>query len=282
MVFGATLLGLSGAVAFLAFEILTLCLFSISMLKSKAIGRFMKILVISDIHANLTAFEAVLKDADDNWDEIWCLGDVIGYGPDPNECVALLREHPHITLTGNHDWAALGKLDVSTFNQDAQDAVSWTSDTLSDDARAYLETKPPMLVKDQFTLAHASPRQPVWEYITDAFIAWENFDFFDTPYCLVGHTHYPVVFEHDEEYGALAFHADYVRPLSLESKHLIINPGSVGQPRDSDPRAGYAMLDLEALTWQHKRVPYDIAETQKRMLQAKLPHRLIARLQFGW
>lgn len=242
----------------------------------------MKILVISDIHANLTAFQAVLEDADDNWDEIWCLGDVIGYGPDPNECVALLREHTHITLTGNHDWAALGKLDVSTFNQDAQDAVAWTSDTLSDDARAYLEAQPPMLVKEQFTLAHASPRQPVWEYITDAFIAWENFDFFDTPYCLVGHTHYPVVFEHDEEYGALAFHADYVRPLKLENKHLIINPGSVGQPRDSDPRAAYALLDLEALTWQHKRVPYDIASTQKRMLQAKLPQRLIARLQYGW
>ncbi len=242
----------------------------------------MKILVISDIHANLTAFEAVLEDANDNWDEIWCLGDVIGYGPDPNECVALLREHPHITLTGNHDWAALGKLDVSTFNQDAQDAVAWTSDTLNDDARAYLEAQPPMLVKEQFTLAHASPRQPVWEYITDAFIAWENFDFFDTPYCLVGHTHYPVVFEHDEEYGALAFHADYVRPLSLEGKHLIINPGSVGQPRDSDPRAAYSLLDLDTLTWQHKRVPYDIAATQKRMLHAKLPQRLIARLQFGW
>ena len=242
----------------------------------------MKILVISDIHANLTAFEAVLEDADDNWDEIWCLGDVIGYGPDPNECVALLREQPHITLTGNHDWAALGKLDVSTFNQDAQDAVAWTSDTLTAEARKYLEAQPPMLVREQFTLAHASPRQPVWEYITDAFIAWENFDFFDTPYCLVGHTHYPVVFEHDEEYGALAFHADYARPLSLEEKHLIINPGSVGQPRDSDPRAAYALLDLETLTWQHKRVPYDIAATQRRMLQAGLPQRLIARLQFGW
>lgn len=241
----------------------------------------MKILVISDIHANLTAFEAVLEDADD-WDEIWCLGDVIGYGPDPNECVELLREHPHITLTGNHDWAALGKLDVSTFNQDAQDAAAWTSKTLTADARAYLEARPPMIVKGQFTLAHASPRQPVWEYITDAFIAWENFDFFDTPYCLVGHTHYPVVFEHDEEYGALAFHADYVRPLALEDKHLIINPGSVGQPRDSDPRAAYALLDLETLTWQHRRVPYDIVATQQRMLQHGLPDRLIRRLMFGW
>ena len=242
----------------------------------------MQILVISDIHANLTAFEAVLSDADGQWDEIWCLGDVIGYGPDPNECVALLREQKHITLTGNHDWAALGKLDLSTFNTDARSAAEWTSETLNDEARTYLEEQPPMLVKEQFTLAHASPRQPVWEYITDAFIAWENFEFFDTPICLVGHTHYPIVFEQDEEFGALHFNADYVRPLELGDKRLIINPGSIGQPRDSDPRAAYALLDLEKMTWQHKRVAYDIEAVQERMHSADLPERLIARLEFGW
>lgn len=242
----------------------------------------MQILVISDIHANLTAFEAVLADAKGQWDELWCLGDVIGYGPDPNECVALLREQNHITLTGNHDWAALGKLDLSTFNTDARFAAEWTSSQLSSDARSYLEDQPPMLVREDFTLAHASPRQPVWEYITDAFIAWENFEFFDTPICLVGHTHYPVVFEQDEEYGALAFHADYARPLELANKSLIINPGSVGQPRDSDPRAAYSLLDTKKMEWQHKRVAYAIEETQERMRRANLPERLIARLQFGW
>ncbi len=242
----------------------------------------MQILLISDIHANLTAFEAVLADAKGQWDEIWCLGDVLGYGPDPNECAALLREQNHVTLTGNHDWAALGKIDLSTFNTDARAAAEWTADTLNDDVRAYLEQQPPMLVKEQFTLAHASPRQPIWEYITDAFIAWENFEFFDTPICLVGHTHYPVVFEQDEEFGALAFHADYVRPVQLVDKSLIINPGSVGQPRDSDPRAAYALLDLDKMAWQHKRVAYNIEETQERMRKVGLPERLIARLEFGW
>ncbi|MGB1250567.1 MAG: metallophosphoesterase family protein [Candidatus Promineifilaceae bacterium] len=242
----------------------------------------MRILIISDIHANLTAFEAVLADAKDQWDEIWCLGDIIGYGPDPNECVALLREHKHTTLTGNHDYAALGRLDISTFNQDARRAIEWTQNALTDESRTYLEPIEPNDLKGAFTLSHGSPRKPVWEYITDSFIAWENFDHFQTTYCLVGHTHYPVVFEQDEEYGALAYHADYARPLKLDEKRLIINPGSVGQPRDSDPRAAYALLDLERLEWQHKRIPYDIAATQQRMTAHGLPQRLIARLQYGW
>ena len=242
----------------------------------------MRILIISDIHANLTAFEAVLADAKDQWDKIWCLGDVVGYGPDPNECVALLREHDHISLTGNHDWAALGRIDISTFNQDARTAIEWTQNALTEESIAYLNPIEPNDLKGDFTLAHGSPREPVWEYITDSFIAWENFDHFDTPYCLVGHTHYPVVFEQDEEYGALAYHADYARPIQLDEKRMIINPGSVGQPRDSDPRAAYALLDLETMMWQHKRIPYDIAATQQRMAAHELPQRLIARLQYGW
>lgn len=247
------------------------------------IGRTtMRILIISDIHANLTAFQAVLEDANGQWDKMWCLGDVIGYGPDPNECIDLLLEQDHLTLTGNHDWAALGKIDISTFNADARLAIEWTQEELRDDGRNYLEHQPTSMVIDDFTLAHASPRQPVWEYITDSFIAWENFDHFKTPYCLVGHTHYPVVFEQDEEYGALARHADYARPMELNAKRVIINPGSVGQPRDSDPRAAYATLDLEKNTWQHHRVAYDIAATQARMENHGLPQRLIARLQYGW
>lgn len=242
----------------------------------------MRILVISDIHANLTAFQAVLKDAANLWDKIWFLGDLIGYGPDPNECVALLQEHDHIALSGNHDWAALGKLDISTFNSDAKQAIEWTRATIHEETRQFLEALPPQCVQEKFTLAHASPRHPVWEYITDSFIAWENFDHFETPYCLVGHTHYPVVFEQNDDYGALAYQADYVRPMQLSDKRLIINPGSVGQPRDSDPRAAYALLNLESLQWQHKRVPYDITATQARMRSADLPTRLIARLEYGW
>lgn len=242
----------------------------------------MRVLVISDIHANLTAFEAVLEDAKGKWDKIWCLGDVIGYGPDPNECVSLLREHPHITLVGNHDWASLGKLDISTFNKDAKTAIEWTRAQLTDRHHDYLNEQDPMVVIDGFTLAHGSPRQPIWEYITDSFIAWENFDHFETTYCLVGHTHHPIVFEHDNEYGSLSRKPDYAHSLTLGGKRMLINPGSVGQPRDSDPRAAYALLDLETLTWQHCRVPYNIASVQARMARRGLPPRLVARLQFGW
>lgn len=242
----------------------------------------MRILVISDIHANLTALRAVLADAADCWDMIWCLGDVIGYGPDPNECVELLREHEHITLTGNHDWAALGKLDISSFNQEARHAVEWTGNTLSPSARAYLEIQPSLMVWEPFTLAHASPRDPIWEYITDSFIAWENFSHFGTPYCLVGHSHFPVIFEQHELYGAVVRAADFEAVRQLGPARLILNPGSVGQPRDADPRAAYALLDLETLTWQHRRVAYDIGATQARMAARGLPQRLIARLQYGW
>ena len=243
----------------------------------------MRILLISDIHANLAAFQAVLDITKGKWDKIWCLGDIVGYGPDPNECVQLLQEHDHLTLTGNHDWAALGRIDIETFNADAKQAIQWTADQLTPENRSYLESKPPLLIIDSFTLAHGSPRYPVWEYITDSFLAWENFDYFNTPFCLVGHTHYPVVFEQDEEYGALGYHADYENPIQLISpKRVIINPGSVGQPRDSDARAAYGLLNLETLVWQHHRVPYDVAATQTRMIRHKLPNRLIARLQYGW
>ena len=242
----------------------------------------MRVLIISDIHANLAAFETVLADANGDWDIIWCLGDLIGYGPDPNECVALLREYDHISLSGNHDWAVLGKLDANAFNQEARTAIKWTHDTLSDDSREYLEALPSMIVQESFTLAHASPRQPVWEYILDVHTAAVNFDYFDTPYCLVGHSHVPVIFE-ERNFHEIALHPPvYETPIQLEEARLIINPGSVGQPRDSDPRAAYAFLDIEKLTWEYRRVDYPIAETQERMRQHGMPIRLIKRLEYGW
>ena len=243
----------------------------------------MRILIISDIHANLAAFEAVLDEADENWDKIWCLGDIIGYGPDPNECVARLREHEHLSLSGNHDWAVLEKLDISSFNQDARTAIQWARDTITDETRDYLKTLPPMLQPDEtFTLAHGSPRQPVWEYILDEGTAAVNFSYFDTPYCLVGHTHSPVIFEQIDAIRVMPYAPIYDQPLQLEEARLIINTGSVGQPRDSDPRAAYAFLDTETLTWTFHRVAYDIKWTQQRMRNHKLPNRLIQRLERGW
>jgi predicted phosphodiesterase len=242
----------------------------------------MRVLVISDIHANLTAFEAVLADAQDKWDIIWCLGDLVGYGPDPNECVALLREQEHISLSGNHDWAVLGKLDITNFNNEARLAIEWTQRRTSAETKAYLDQLPSLLVQGEFTLAHASPRQPVWEYILDPYTASINFAFFETPYCLVGHTHVPVVFEEEDVHTIMPHSPDYTNSIQLNHTRLIINPGSVGQPRNSDPRAAYALLDTEAKTWSYCRVAYDIDQTQKRMRQHKMPNRLIRRLEHGW
>jgi len=241
----------------------------------------MRLLIISDIHANLAAFEAVLEDAKGEWDQIWCLGDVIGYGPAPNECLALLREHDHITLTGNHDWAVLDKLDIDSFNHEARAAIHWTQERITEETRAYLAEKPPKLVKEPFTLAHASPRQPVWEYIMDQGTALVNFDYFDTAYCLVGHTHSPVIFEEVDTVRASVHLPMYGEAMPLNGR-LIINPGSVGQPRDSDPRAAYALLDTEKMTWEQRRVNYPIHVTQEKMRKEGLPYRLIARLEYGW
>ncbi len=242
----------------------------------------MRVLVISDIHANLAAFEAVLADAKDKWDIIWCLGDLIGYGPNPNECVALLREHNHISLSGNHDWAVLGKLDIATFNHEARSAIEWTRCHTSVETKEYLDQLPSMLVQGEFTLAHASPRQPVWEYILDPYTASINFGFFETAYCLVGHTHVPVWFEEEDVQVTRPHLPDYTNPIQLNHHRLIINPGSVGQPRNSDPRASYALLDTAAKTWSYRRVSYAVSHTQTSMRQHKMPARLIRRLEHGW
>lgn len=243
----------------------------------------MRVLVISDIHANLAAFETVLADAANQWDIIWFLGDLIGYGPDPNECVSLLREHPHIALSGNHDWAVLNKLDIEGFNHEARTAIQWTQNTVTDETLEFLRSLDAMTTEEPFTLAHASPRQPVWEYILDAYTAAVNFMYLPTPFGFVGHTHVPVIYE-ERERGVISTRIpDYDYPIQLDTTtRLIINPGSVGQPRDSDPRAAYGVLDTEEMTWHFRRVPYPIPKTQMRMREHGLPERLAARLSYGW
>jgi diadenosine tetraphosphatase ApaH/serine/threonine PP2A family protein phosphatase len=243
----------------------------------------MRILIISDIHANLTAFETVLNDAKGEWEYVWCLGDVVGYGPDPNECVELLRTLPHLCLAGNHDWAALGRLDIRTFNPDARKAVTWTRETLTQDNIDYLDALPTTFVIGSYTLAHGSPREPVWEYILEPLIAALNFPHFETPYCLVGHTHQPVIYEQLTEDGDTAAIAPaYRQTRNLNGRRQIINPGSVGQPRDANPDAAYAILDVEKNTWEHRRIPYDVAAVQKRMRAFGMPDRLVTRLEHGW
>ncbi len=241
----------------------------------------MHYLIISDIHANLVAMEAVLVDTPD-FDEIWCLGDLVGYGPNPNECVERIQDFPHISLAGNHDWAALGKLDLRSFNSDARIANVWTQSALTQTTREYLSRLPTHIEQGGFYLAHASPSEPVWEYILDANVAYANFAYFSTPTCLVGHTHIPIIFELDEQRRRCeTIIPPLPNPLMLGRHRMIINPGSVGQPRDGDPRASYAILDVENMTWEFRRVAYPVEITQERMRARGLPRRLIERLETG-
>lgn len=244
----------------------------------------MKILVISDVHANLTALEAVLNDVEgDAYDAVWCLGDLVGYGPDPNECVARVRALPDlICLIGNHDQAALGKIPLARFNVDARLAADWTRAALTDESLEYLLSLPSHVTVGQFTLAHGSPRQPVWEYILDPQVADANFGAFSTDFCLVGHSHLPLIFlKPDPDTPTLPQAVPWGDCWAMTPR-LILNPGSVGQPRDLDPRAAFAMLDTEALTWTPRRAAYAISDVQSRMQTAGLPERQALRLAAGW
>lgn len=242
----------------------------------------MRILVVSDIHANLTALEAVLLDAG-QIEATWCLGDLVGYGPDPNECVEKIQSLPNLTcLVGNHDAAALNQIDISSFNPEARRALIWTQNILLPGNYEYLASLPPRIELDSVTLAHGSPRQPIWEYLLDTRAATQNFSHFDTPYCFVGHSHLPVIYQLVN--GRTS--ADLVIPKPQTTidmiPRMIFNPGSVGQPRDRDPRAAYAIYDTNELTWENRRVGYDIISVQSRMQQLGLPDRHIERLSAGW
>jgi len=285
----------------------------------------MRVLIISDIHANLVALESVLADAKRQYDVVWCLGDVVGYGPRPNECIELVRETAEWCIMGNHDWATLDRpgINVNDFNPQARRAVLWTREQLTAENRTYLNQLPddPVhpLESESLLITHASPREPVWEYILTPSIAMENFAHFSERICLVGHTHRPAVYRwrlfstRQATLSAAPSDATPVvsktdpsptpaprtydkaqvdqlqpqldTPLQLttsETQRLIVNPGSVGQPRDNDARAAYAILDLETMCWDYRRVAYPIELTQSQMRAANLPKRLSDRLSFGW
>jgi len=242
----------------------------------------MKILILSDIHANLTALEAVLSDAGEI-DAAWCLGDLVGYGPDPTECVELVRQMPGLKcILGNHDAAVIETINDNAFNQDARTIIDWTQHAMTKSSREFLESLPERLVEQDVTLVHGSPRQPVWEYLLDTRSATNNFDFFDTPYCFVGHTHLPVVYHLGDDSRSARLTIPENRTQMVLAPRTIINPGSVGQPRDRDPRAAFAIFDLEELIWEFRRVEYDIPAVQDRMRLANLPERHIVRLASGW
>jgi diadenosine tetraphosphatase ApaH/serine/threonine PP2A family protein phosphatase len=242
----------------------------------------MRTLVLSDIHANLTALDAVIADAGP-FDAAWCLGDLVGYGPDPNECIARLQELPNLKcIIGNHDSAAVGCIEVDAFNPEARKTVLWTQERLSPENKEYLINLPERIDMEHITLVHGSPFRPIWEYLLDTRSATISFDFFDTPYCLVGHTHLPVSYLlPDDRLTAQLIVPERISCMELAPR-AILNPGSVGQPRDRDPRAAYALLDMTDFTWEWRRVEYDILSVQERMRIENLPERHITRLSAGW
>jgi len=242
----------------------------------------MNCLVLSDIHANLTALEAVLVDAAD-YEEVWILGDIVGYGPDPNQCIELVKSLPNLVcLLGNHDAAVLNQIENITFNPTAREAIHWTQATITEDNLEYLQQLPELTTRGEITLAHGSPREPKWEYLLDTRNATENFGYFDTPYCFVGHTHLPTIFTlKDGQTQANLIVPEINGHVDLEPR-TIANPGSVGQPRDRDPRAAYVIFNQDNNSIHFKRVKYDIASVQNRMHQANLPLRNIQRLTEGW
>lgn len=243
----------------------------------------MRILLLSDIHSNLVALEAVLGAAG-SFDALWCVGDTIGYGPRPNECVALMRQHAQIAITGNHDLASLGKIDLRDFNPDARKANLWNGNQLLPENRAWLEPLPPSFhVDKQFLLAHGSPREPIWEYLLMPEQALANFELFPNQVCVIGHSHIQLGFrmrngsEHAERF--LPEHGQRIE--FNRATRYFINPGSVGQPRDQDPRAAFAVFDTHSNTIHFQRIAYDIQKTQRQMQEYGLPNDLIRRLQFG-
>ena len=292
----------------------------------------MRYAILSDVHGNAEALRAVMADLlqvseerGARVDQVWCLGDVVGYGPEPGECVRRIRSRCDICIAGNHDWAAVGKLDLADFSGTAAKSAEWTRERLSPDERRYLQSVPEVTRVGEFTLVHGSPTNPIWEYLITAGAAAPNFAAFDTPFCVVGHTHLPTLFlqpAHEFAAPSRRFDPASQRQVALAmatpggpswsqleaerpeqgdarqwaqcERHLlgpglfmpppgyraIINPGSVGQPRDGDPRAAYMLYD-STLGFEFRRVPYNIEATQRKIQQSGLSPKLAARLARG-
>jgi diadenosine tetraphosphatase ApaH/serine/threonine PP2A family protein phosphatase len=292
----------------------------------------MRYAILSDIHGNDEALRAVFADIDRiseeqgvRVDQIWCLGDVVGYGPEPSACVRRVRARCDICIAGNHDWAAIGKLDLTDFGGAAAESATWTRDQLAADERQYLRMVPETARVGNFTLAHGSPSNPIWEYLISPEVAAPNFAAFETPFCVVGHSHLPTIFLQP---AAVYEKAPLTARSVIESRaqlamampggpsrsmlehvsgqqesppsappcervlmreglwmpragyRAIVNPGSVGQPRDGDPRAAYVLYD-SAIGFEFRRVLYDIEKTQHKIREYGLSSRLALRLARG-
>jgi predicted phosphodiesterase len=242
-----------------------------------------RVAVVSDIHGNRHAFEAVLDDARDaGAQEVWCLGDVVGYGADPNACVELGREHFAICLAGNHDLAVTGGLGIEEFSRGAAVSARWTAEVITAENLAYLKALAPAGLEGPFGLYHASPRDPVWEYVLSEDLAERCLDEAQQRLCFIGHSHVALAFVRDDPdsptRGALR---ESGATADLRDRQWLLNPGSVGQPRDGDPRAAWVLLDTDDGRAEWRRSRYDIAGAQDAIRAAGLPDSLADRLGYG-
>ena len=241
----------------------------------------MRIAIYSDVHSNLEAFEAVLRDIDrQKVDKKIFLGDIVGYGPNPNECVELLKDNADTMLGGNHDWAAVDKTDASYFNPYARESMLWTKDALTDENREFLKTLSASKVDEEFQLAHSTPFEPEqWHYIMNYQDAQDSYPYLEKDVCFIGHSHQPIIIEFIDGANLMPIR-DMYKTLDKNRKY-IINVGSVGQPRDSNPDACYLTIDTKTGDIQYRRVEYEVKRVQKKMTKHKLPKYLIDRIALG-
>jgi diadenosine tetraphosphatase ApaH/serine/threonine PP2A family protein phosphatase len=245
-----------------------------------------RVAAISDIHANLPALEAVLEAIDETGvEEIWCLGDIVGYGAEPDECADLVRERCALSLVGNHDLAVLGALDIGAFSEAAAAAVAWTRENVAERTLAQLRELEPAGEREEIALYHASPRDPVWEYVLSAEQAAACFEVQSAPIALIGHSHVSLFFMRPAPEGdggqIRGAQSGDDTLLDLAAGRWLINPGSVGQPRDGDPRAAWLELDTGEQSARFHRVGYDIDRAAASIASAGLPRRLADRLHAG-
>lgn len=237
--------------------------------------------IFSDVHSNLEAFQSVLQKIKKlHIERKIFLGDIVGYCADPNESIDILKSSADVMLGGNHDHGAAGITDISNFNQYAMAAILWTRDMLTPEHKEFLKNLPANMVTDNLTLAHSSPKEPLmWHYILNMFDAMENFEYFNTTLCFIGHSHQPIAIEKDVE-GIVNVLRDKIIKLKPTSRY-IINAGSIGQPRDGNPDSSFVIYDSGNMTVEFRRIPYNITLTQEKMRREGLPDYLIERLNYG-
>jgi predicted phosphodiesterase len=242
----------------------------------------MRVAIVSDIHGNRHAFEAVLDAIEgSDCEEMWCLGDLVGYGAEPDACVDLARRHAAVCLAGNHDLGVRGSLPLEEFSRGAALAAKWTRGTINSDTRDFLDRLEPQLLNEQVGLYHASPRDPVWEYVLSPLQADLCLDAQKHRVCLIGHSHVALSFWRPPGTPATGQTRDDGEAVELQEGEWLVNPGSVGQPRDGDPRAAWLELDIDGWAGVYRRTEYDIAGAAAAIRAARLPDSLAERLSYG-